>query len=151
MSKSDILKGNTSFFIYVCALEIGVFIFITTMCAHFSNLNDSTTLMLKAHKWIPTTLFIMSAIGWVFHGIYASNHEAWFEHEEDHVLSYTLWYLWYILTFSWAIYYPAIAFGIICKFIFYDCTIGLIRLLSGTRKKKTKQTITEQYDTLLKR
>ena len=151
MTKSDILKGNTSFFIYVCALEIGVFIFIATMCAHFSNLNDSTILMLKAHKWILTTLCIMFAIGWVFHGIYASNRDAWFEHEEDHVLSYTLWYLWYILTFSWAIYYPSIVFGILCKFIFYDCTIGLIRLLSGTRKKKIKQTITEQFDTLLKR
>ena len=74
MSKSDIIKGNTSFFIYVCALEIGVFVFIATMCAHFSNLNDSTTLMLKAHKWIPTTLCIISAIGWIFHGIYLSNH-----------------------------------------------------------------------------
>lgn len=151
MSKSDILKGNTSFFIYACALEIGVFISIVTMCAHFSALEDSTTLMLKAHKWIPTILFFMSAIGWVFHGIYASNCNAWFEREEDHVLSYTLWYLWYILTFTWVVYYPSILLGNLCKFIFYDCTIGLIRLLSGTRKKKTKQTITEQYDTLLKR
>lgn len=151
MSKSDILKGNTSAFIYLCALEIGVFALITTMCAHFSDLNDSTTLMLKAHKWIPTTLFIMSVIGWVFHGIYLSNHEVWFEHEEDHVLSYTLWYLWFILTFSWVIYFLEIVLRKIGKFIFYDCTIGLIRLLSGTRKKKTKQTITEQYDTLLKR
>lgn len=151
MSKTDILKGNTSAFIYLCAIEIGVVALIATMCAHFSDLNDSTTLMLKAHKWIPTTLFIMSVIGWVFHGIYLSNREVWFEHEEDHVLLYTLWYLWFILTFSWVIYFLEIVLRKICKFIFYDCTIGLIRLLSGTSKKKTKQTITEQYDTLLKR
>lgn len=151
MSKSDILKGNTSFFIYLCALEIGAFIAVITMCAHFSALTDSTTLMLKAHKWIPTIFFITSVIGWVFHGIYSSNREVWFEHEDDHILSYTLWYLWFILTFSWVTYYITIALKIIGKFIFYDCTIGLIRLLSGTRKKKTKQTITEQYNTLLKR
>lgn len=151
MSKSDILKGTTSFLNDTIGMLTFVAFFICMMNANFTTDSDDFSLLLRAHKWIPNLLFISSLIGWIFYGIYGSKRMEWYEHEEDHILSYTLWYMWHILSFSWVLYWPCVFIIKTCKFIFYDFTIGIIRFIAGPQKKKVQKTITEQYDTLLRR
>lgn len=109
---------------------------------------NSFVLFLQNNQWIPILFLIINILGWAFYVTYIVNYENWYDDENDHALSYTMFYIWFVCTFSWVVTFPVLVAISLIKHIFIIPTILLIMLV--TKQRPEKMTMTQQYEKFLR-
>ena len=136
-------------------LSLLVSVFATVggfICAMLAMSSSSTTpfeIFMRQHQWLPISIFAVIIVGWAFYIVYQANREEWSENDSDHALTYTMWYIWYFLTFSWLVMLPACLVAVTFRRVI---VAGVIRLIKSVSKpKRGNAEIIEQYDILLRK
>jgi hypothetical protein len=105
-------------------------------------------LFLQNNQWLPILFLIVNILGWAFYVTYLVNHENWYDDENNHALTYTMFYIWFVCTFSWVVTFPVLIAISLIKHIFINPTILFIMLV--TKQRSEKMTMTQQYEKFLR-
>lgn len=149
----DILQNGESSVFGVISLIISLFtstssvIFLLYSMGKYREA-DPFILFLQNNQWVPILFLIIIILGWAFYVTYLVNHENWYEDENDHILTYTMYYIWFVCTFSWVVTFPVLIAISLIKHIFINPTIVFIMLV--TKQRPEKMTMTQQYDKFLR-
>lgn len=105
-------------------------------------------LFLQNNQWVPILFFILNILGWAFYVTYLVNHENWYDDENSHVLTFTMFYIWFVCTFSWVVTFPILITISLIKHICINPTIWFVTLF--TKRRPEKMTMTQQYEKFLR-
>lgn len=147
-----LLNGEDSVF-GVVSLVISIFTSMSSILFLMYSMGkyrdpDPFVLFLQNNQWIPILFLILNILGWAFYVTYLVNHENWYDDENDHALSYTMFYIWFVCTFSWVVTFPVLITISLIKHIVIIPTILFIMLV--TKQRSEKMTITQQYEKFLR-
>jgi len=109
---------------------------------------NSFVLFLQNNQWFAVLFLIINILGWAFYVTYTVNYENWYDDENDHALTYTMYYIWFVCTFSWVVTFPVLVAISLIKHIFIIPTILFIMLV--TKQRPEKMTMTQQYEKFLR-
>ena len=149
----DILQNGESSVFGVISLIISIFtsmssfIFLLYSMGKYREPN-LFVLFLQNNQWLPILFLIINILGWAFYVTYLVNHENWYDDENDHALTYTMFYIWFVCTFSWVVTFPVLIAISLIKHIFINQTILFIMLV--TKQRSEKMTMTQQYEKFLR-
>lgn len=152
MHDDILLNGEDSVF-GVISLVISIFTSMSSILFLIYSMGkyrepDPFVLFLQNNQWIPILFLITNILGWAFYVTYLVNHENWYDDENDHALSYTMYYIWFVCTFSWVVTFPVLITISLIKHIVIIPTILFIMLV--TKQRPEKMTITQQYEKFLR-
>ena len=152
MHDDILLNGEDSVF-GVVSLVISIFTSMSSILFLLYSMgkyreSNSFVLFLQNNQWIPILFLIINILGWAFYVTYLVNHENWYDDENDHALSYTTFYIWFVCTFSWAVTFPVLIAISLIKHIVIIPTILFIMLV--TKQRPEKMTMTQQYEKFLR-
>lgn len=152
MHDDILLNGEDSVF-GVISLVISIFTSMSSILFLIYSMGkyrepDPFVLFLQNNQWIPILFLILNILGWAFYVTYLVNHENWYDDENDHALSYTMFYIWFVCTFSWVVTFPVLITISLIKHIVIIPTILFIMLV--TKQRPEKMTITQQYEKFLR-
>ena len=149
----DILRNDENSIFGIVSLIVSI---CTSMCSVIFLLYsmekyrepNSFVLFLQNNQWFSILFLITVILGWAFYVTYLVNHENWYGDENDHALTYTMFYIWFVCTFSWVITFPVLIAISLIKHIFINPTILLILFI--TKRRPEKMTMTQQYEKFLR-
>lgn len=149
----DILENGESSIFGIITLMVAI---CTSVCSvifllySMGKYREPTTfiLFLQNNQWLPILFMIINILGWAFYVTYLVNHENWYDDENDHALTYTMYYIWFVCTFSWVITFPILIAISLIKHIFINPTILLI--MHVTKQRPKKLTMAQQYEKFLR-
>lgn len=152
MHDDILLNGEDSVF-SVVSLVISIFTSMSSILFLMYSMGkyrdpDPFVLFLQNNQWIPILFLITNILGWAFYVTYLVNHENWYDDENDHALSYTMYYIWFVCTFSWVVTFPVLITISLIKHIVIIPTILFIMLV--TKQRPEKMTMTQQYEKFLR-
>jgi hypothetical protein len=149
----DILENGENSIFGIITLMVAIctsmssIIFLLYSMGKYSEPN-TFILFLQNNQWVPILYFILNIFGWAFYVTYLVNHENWYDDENSHVLTFTMFYIWFVCTFSWVVTFPILIAISLIKHIFINPTIWFVRLI--TKQRPEKMTMTQQFDKFLR-
>lgn len=149
----DILLDKENSVFGIVSLIISIFTSVSSIVFLLYSMGkyrkpDAFILFLQNNQWVPILFLIIVILGWAFYIAYTVNYENWYENENDHALTYTMWYAWYIGTFSWVVTMPVLIAVSLINNLFIRPTIWFVRLI--TKQRPEKMTMTQQFDKFLR-
>ena len=142
----DSIYGIVSLIISICTSICSIIFLLYSMGKYREP--DPFVLFLQNNQWLPILFLIINILGWAFYVTYLVNHDNWYDDENDHVLTYTMYYIWFVCTFSWVITFPVLIAISLIKHIFINPTIFFIMFV--TKQRPEKMTMTQQYEKFLR-